>query len=102
MIFPSKKEFVKKAKQGQMIPIYREILADLETPVTAFRKINRGKYGFLLESVEGGEKIGRYSFVGSDPLLTFQIKNNKIQINREGNLKTEKIGGKGEVLKNVY
>ena len=50
-----------------MIPIYREIVADLETPVSAFLKINQGGYSFLLESVEGGERLARYSFIGTEP-----------------------------------
>lgn len=93
MIHPTKKEFIKKAKPGQVFPIYREISSDLETPVSAFKKINHGKYGFLLESVEGGEKIGRYSFVGSDPLLTYTIKDNVVTINRGGSETSEKIDG---------
>jgi len=66
MYFPKKSDFVKLARQGSLIPVYREILADTETPVSAFSKIS-GKYSFLLESVEGGENIGRYSFLGCDP-----------------------------------
>ena len=52
---------------GNIIPIYREVLADLETPVSAFLKVKRGDYSFLLESVEGGERPGRYSFIGTEP-----------------------------------
>ena len=48
-------------------PIYREVLADLETPVSAFLKVKRGEYSFLLESVEGGERPARYSFIGTEP-----------------------------------
>jgi anthranilate synthase component 1 len=54
-------------KQGNLVPVYREIKADLETPVSAYLKIARGKYSFLLESVEGGERLARYSFLGTDP-----------------------------------
>ncbi len=50
-----------------MAAIYREIVADLETPVSAYLKIRRGGYGFLLESVEGGERLARYSFIGAEP-----------------------------------
>jgi anthranilate synthase component 1 len=49
------------------VPIYREVPADLETPVSAFLKVARGKHSFLLESVEGGERFGRYSFIGTEP-----------------------------------
>ena len=59
--------FCALAAQGNLVPVYREILADLETPVSAFLKIDRGGDAFLLESVEGGEKWARYSFLGSSP-----------------------------------
>ena len=58
MLRPSLEEFKHKAKQGNLIPVYREILADMETPVSAFLKIDDGRHSFLLESVEGGEKVG--------------------------------------------
>ncbi len=78
MHYPERKKFFKIAKKGLVIPVYREILADLATPVSAFKKLNKeSKYSFLLESVEGGETIGRYSFLGTDPYLTFQSKNNQ-------------------------
>ncbi|MDO8491130.1 MAG: anthranilate synthase component I [Dehalococcoidia bacterium] len=61
-------EQVKKlASQGNMVPLYREFRADLETPVSAFLKIARGAHSFLLESVEGGERLARYSFIGAEP-----------------------------------
>ena len=55
------------AGQGNLVPIFRSINADLETPVSAYLKVAQGPYSFLLESVEGGERIGRYSFIGTDP-----------------------------------
>jgi anthranilate synthase component 1 len=55
------------ASQGNLVPVYREVPADLETPVSAFLKVARGKHSFLLESVEGGERFGRYSFIGTEP-----------------------------------
>jgi len=60
LYFPNFKEFKKKAKEGNLIPVYKEILADFETPVTAFLKIDRGDYSFLLESIEGSERWARY------------------------------------------
>lgn len=81
MYYPERKKFFKIAKKGLVVPVYREILADLATPVSAFRKLSKkSKYSFLLESVEGGENIGRYSFLGIDPYLTFQSKGNKYLI----------------------
>lgn len=81
---PSKKEFIRLAKKGNLIPVFKDITADLGTPVSAFMKIDRGNYSFLLESVEGGEKIARYSFLGSDPSLVFKSKGRKIEITEEG------------------
>jgi len=64
MVFPSRNEFFQLARRGNLIPVCREILADMETPVSAFRKIDDGRSAFLLESIEGGEKWARYSFLG--------------------------------------
>jgi len=71
MYYPSIDEFRKKAKLGNPIPVYKEIMADMETPVSAFYKIKDSKYSFLLESVEGGEKIGQYSFLGAKGRRTY-------------------------------
>src|SRR5262245_46956115 len=68
---PEFDEFSALAAQGNLVPVYREILADLETPVSAFLKIDEGGDAFLLESVEGGEKWGRYSFIGVHPDTVF-------------------------------
>jgi len=67
MYYPSLPDVKKISQDGNVVPIYREIVADLETPVSAFLKINRGGYSFLLESVEGGERLARYSFIGTEP-----------------------------------
>ncbi len=61
------------ADQGNLIPLYREIVADLETPVSAYLKVARGPYSFLLESVEGGERMARYSFIGTDPYTVLRF-----------------------------
>ena len=81
---PSKKEFVKLSGKGNLIPVYKEISADLETPVSAFMKIDKSDYSFLLESVEGGEKIARYSFLGSGPSLVIKSKGRDIEITEHG------------------
>ena len=63
-------EFVELAQRGTFVPVCKEIIADLLTPVSAFLKIaEHSDYAFLLESVEGGEHVGRYSFLGKDPFL---------------------------------
>ena len=80
MYYPSKEQFKKLSKKGNLIPVYKELLADLETPVSAFMKIDNSEYSYLLESVEGGEKIARYSFLGSNPSLIFQSKGRSIEI----------------------
>jgi anthranilate synthase component 1 len=67
MYFPTLEQVRERAGEGNLIPVYREILADFETPVTAFLKIARGSHSFLLESVEGGERMARYSFIGTEP-----------------------------------
>ncbi|RMF88293.1 MAG: anthranilate synthase component I [Nitrospinota bacterium] len=90
MYHPSFETFRAKAEQGNLIPVYREILADLETPVSAFLKIDTGEYSFLLESVEGGEKWARYSFLGSSPAIIFQSKGHQVTVlYRDGRQETE-------------
>ncbi|MFH1032763.1 MAG: anthranilate synthase component I [Chloroflexota bacterium] len=74
MYYPTLAEVKKLAQQGNLVPVYREIVADLETPVSAFLKINRGGHSFLLESVEGGERLARYSFIGTDPYKVLTVK----------------------------
>ncbi len=64
---PTLEQVEKLADQGNLVPVYREINADLETPVSAYLKVARPPYSFLLESVEGGERIARYSFLGTEP-----------------------------------
>ena len=84
MYYPSLDEFKAKASQGNLIPVYREIMADLETPVSAFLKLDRGDFSFLLESVEGGEKWGRYCFLGGEPSIILQSKGSRVEISRNG------------------
>jgi anthranilate synthase component 1 len=91
MFSPSREEFHRLAQQSNLIPVYREILADMETPVSAFRKIARGRYSFLLESVAGGERIARYSFLGTEPALVFRSKGREIRLLRDGEVTTETL-----------
>ena len=67
MYSPTLEEFTKLAAQGNLIPVTRRLLADFETPLSAYRKIRGQGESFLFESVEGGEHLGRYSFVGCNP-----------------------------------
>ncbi len=73
MYTPSKAEFLELAKHGNLIPVYREIVADAETPVSAYQKLQKSGGSFLLESVEGGERVGRYSFIGSHPRKVIHV-----------------------------
>ncbi|MFQ5444972.1 MAG: anthranilate synthase component I, partial [Nitrospinales bacterium] len=84
MFRPSLKEFEKLAKQGNLVPVYKEILADLDTPVSAFMKISQGPNAFLLESIEGGEKWARYSFLGADPTVLISTKGKTLTIKNNG------------------
>ncbi len=80
MVSPSFDVFCQKATAGNLVPVYREIVADCETPVSAFLKIKNGDYPFLFESVEGGEKWGRYSFLGADPSVIISGKGKEVVV----------------------
>jgi len=82
-MFPSKKEFLKLAKKGNIIPVYKDILADFDTPLSSFLKIDDGSFSYLLESVEGGERLARYSFLGSNPSLIFKSEGRNIEITED-------------------
>ncbi len=84
-IRPSFRDFCRFAKQATVIPVWGELVADLETPVSAFLKLDDGKTSFLLESVEGEEKVARFSFLGSRPVLLFKSDGRDIElIERQG------------------
>jgi anthranilate synthase component 1 len=78
-------EFVDLARRGTFVPVVKEIMADLLTPVSAFLKIaEHSDYAFLFESVEGGERVARYSFLGKDPFLVLRARAGKTIIERSG------------------
>ncbi len=91
MLKPTLEEFKEKSKQGNLIPVYKEILADLDTPVSAYMKISGGEYSFLFESVEGGEKWARYCFLGCDPKIIISLKGNKVTVENNGHTETREI-----------
>jgi len=97
----TQEEFLKLSTKGNLIPVYKEIPGDLETPVSAYYKLaGRSAYSFLLESVEGEEKIARYSFIARDPELVFTSKAREAKILRfvKGQHKPTKISFSGSPL----
>ena len=81
---PTLDEFLKLAAQGNVIPITRRLLADIETPLSAYRKIRGLGESFLFESVEGGEHLGRYSFVGCNPRAVIKQTGNRVEVIENG------------------
>src|SRR5277367_4307130 len=81
---PTLDEFSRWAGQGNLIPVTRRILADLETPLSAYRKIRGQGESFLCESVEGGEHIGRYSFVGCNPRAVIKQTGARVELIENG------------------
>src|SRR5687767_1655531 len=85
MHITSFEEFKDLAQRGTFVPVYKEIVADLLTPVSAFLKIaEHSDHAFLLESVEGGEHVGRYSFLGKDPFLILRAREGNTILDRAG------------------
>ena len=84
VFFPDYAAFCDLAEKGNLIPVYREIMADMDTPVSAFKKLDNGTFSFLLESIEGGEKWGRYSFLGSNPDVIIRSKGACVEIVSNG------------------
>src|ERR671926_652612 len=85
-------EFEREAGRGNVVPVVRSVLADLQTPVGAFLRVSAGAtHAFLLESVEGGERIARYSFIGADPELIVRGRGDTTYVERRG--ETEELRG---------
>ncbi|MGI9953513.1 anthranilate synthase component I [Moorellaceae bacterium AZ2] len=82
-----------------MIPVWQEVLADTDTPVSLYLKLGRTPYSYLLESIEGGERLGRYSFIGFDPLLVYRCRGNKGTLLREG--REEEVSGTLDFLRRL-
>ena len=83
-LFPSRSEFKELATIGNLIPIYTEFVADYETPIAVFEKIDNGIRSFLFESAESNDHVGRYSFLGSDPRIYFEARGRHIVIEENG------------------
>jgi anthranilate synthase component 1 len=87
MIQPSYREFCRLAERGNLIPVYQELLMDLETPLSFFKRLERDEYAFLLESVEGSERWARYSFLGTRPRQIFKARGNQVEIVTDGKVR---------------
>lgn len=101
MTQPSQADFLRMAHQGNLVPVFRRILADLETPLSAYRKVRNSGEAFLFESVEGGEHVGRYSFVGFSPRAVVCQEGDRVEV-REAGVRREayrvdpkKVGSEG-------
>src|SRR6266404_1456022 len=89
MYSPTLPEFLKLAARGNVIPVTRRLLADIETPLSAYRKIRGPGESFLFESVEGGEHLGRYSFVGCNPRAIIRQQRDQVQVLENGKVVEE-------------
>jgi anthranilate synthase component I len=97
MYSPTLDEFLKLAERGNLIPVTRRILADFETPLSAYQKIRGQGESFLFESVEGGEHIGRYSFVGCNPRSVIRQSSNRVEVLESGKVvETYTVAREGE------
>ncbi len=81
---PTREEFKVLAETANLIPVFTELVADFETPVSAFYKLDAGGYSFLLESAETNDQVGRYSFVGTDPGVVFETRGRSIRVTEDG------------------
>src|SRR5213083_3005820 len=84
MYSPGLDQFRRLAGQGNLIPVTRRLLADIETPLSAYRKIRGQGDSFLFESVEGGEHLGRYSFVGCNPRAIIRQSGSRVDLLENG------------------
>jgi anthranilate synthase component 1 len=93
MYVPAYDEFARRAEQGNLVPVYQEILADLDTPVSAFLKLRplNSDYACLLESVTGGEQLARYSYVAVDPPLVMWSKDRRVTVIRPGRSESREL-----------
>src|SRR5579884_2848081 len=99
MLFPDYKEFSRLARTATLVPVAKTVAADLRTPVSAFLSIAANEPNcFLLESVEGGEKIGRYTFLGARPYMVLRARGRQITLEREGKKPQRMEGSVFQVL----
>jgi anthranilate synthase component I len=94
MYYPNPEQFAQFATQGNLIPVTRKLLADLETPLSAYHKIRGQGESFLFESVEGGEHLGRFSFVGSNPRAVVRQMGNVVEVLSKGKVLESAVVGR--------
>ncbi|HEY5656300.1 MAG TPA: anthranilate synthase component I [Myxococcota bacterium] len=93
MLRPSQEAFERLATRGNLVPVVREILADMDTPLSLFRRLDDGVTSFLFESAEGGEKWGRYSFIGSGARAVFRARGNAVEWSAGGETRRVDVAG---------
>src|SRR5450432_1673494 len=99
MIRPDYKEFSRLARESTLVPVVKSVMADLLTPVSAFLAISRGeKNAFLLEAVERGEQIGRYTFLGARPYMQLRTQGKEIFVERAVGEKRQRELRQGNVF----
>ncbi len=102
MITPTLAQYREHARDANLIPVMREILADLDTPVSAFLKLDRGDASFLLESLEGGETWGRYSILGFRPSIEFRAQGRSVEIRRGERIERLEVDDPLEALRELH
>jgi len=95
MYYPTQSEFADLARKGNLVPVTRRLLADFETPLSAYRKIRGRHESFLFESVEGGEHLGRYSFVGCNPRAVIRQTGNRVELVENGRVVEKFVVSRG-------
>jgi anthranilate synthase component 1 len=101
LIYPDKQEFERLAQQANVVPVTKQIYSDTKTPIGIFMRFANEEHSFLLESVEGGEKWARYSFIGRNPYMTFSSEGNEITIIKGGKTRKKK-GNPFDELKEIF
>src|SRR3982750_3832715 len=101
-VTPTLGEFIELAKEGNVIPVFADFIADGETPVSAFRKLDRGGYSFLFESTEKNDVSGRFSFVGVEPRVLLRSHGRELRIlDTSGERRLEITGDPVEELRKL-
>ena len=99
-MIPSQQEFIELAKRGNLVPIFEVLKADTETPISVYQKLVGEEKGFVLESVEGGEHLGRYSFIGLRPFCTVTVRGTTSTITDESGMR-QREGNPFDVLRTI-